>query len=158
MVWQPEFWPTGLGGYAADGTWQQGFEAYAAYFHRVALQLNPCADGRPLLSGPGWGNVNTQDPKWLAEIATRGKGCYLKEVLQLLGMPVGGRQLSGAFGDQFITPVTCAGECTLLPVHIERHCDGQRAVEPVAAGGAYVRMQAVRMRPCGGLAANSDDA
>eukprot|EP00882_Tetradesmus_deserticola_P023714 GHRQ01025821.1.p2 GENE.GHRQ01025821.1~~GHRQ01025821.1.p2 ORF type:complete len:149 (+),score=31.46 GHRQ01025821.1:106-552(+) len=52
---QPEFWPTGLGGYDEKGKWQSGFEAYAAYFHRVASELNPCSDGKPILSGPGWG-------------------------------------------------------------------------------------------------------
>jgi hypothetical protein len=55
---QPEFWPTGLGGYnATTGQWQAGFEAYAQHFHRVAQALNPCSlpGGKKILSGPGWG-------------------------------------------------------------------------------------------------------
>ncbi|WIA13252.1 hypothetical protein OEZ85_006841 [Tetradesmus obliquus] len=75
---EPEFWPTGLGGYDEKGQWQSGFEAYAAYFHRVATALNPCSDGKPILSGPGWGNVNTQDPSWFAKVLGAGK-CYLWE-------------------------------------------------------------------------------
>lgn len=54
-ILQPEFWPTGLGGYDEKGQWQSGFEPFAAYFHRVATALNPCSDGKPILSGPGWG-------------------------------------------------------------------------------------------------------
>jgi hypothetical protein len=53
---QPEFWlGTSLGGYNEAGTWVPGFEGYAPYFHRVASALNPCTDGEPQLSGPGWG-------------------------------------------------------------------------------------------------------
>jgi hypothetical protein len=66
---EPEFWePNGLGGWTADGKWVGGFEAYAQYYRRLALQLNPCSMKKPLLAGPGWGNVNTQDPKWFARI------------------------------------------------------------------------------------------
>ena len=53
---QPEFWPTGLGGYDNNGKWQDGFDAYAKYFHRVATTLNPCGK-KPFLSGPGWGEL-----------------------------------------------------------------------------------------------------
>jgi hypothetical protein len=60
---QPEFWPTGLGGYDEKGKWQAGFEAYAAYFHRVATALNPCSDGKPILSGPGWGECNRPETR-----------------------------------------------------------------------------------------------
>jgi hypothetical protein len=56
---QPEFWPTGLGGYnVTTGQWQAGFQAYAQHFHQVAQALNPCGvtpGGQKLLSGPGWG-------------------------------------------------------------------------------------------------------
>jgi len=78
VLLQPEFWPTGLGGYDENGSWQSGFEPYATYFHRVALTLNPCGVGKPILSGPGWGNVNTQDPSWFTQVINQGK-CYLWE-------------------------------------------------------------------------------
>jgi hypothetical protein len=53
---------TGLGGYHENGTWVPGFEGYAPYFHRVASALNPCEDGAPQLSGPGWGEWLAQQP------------------------------------------------------------------------------------------------
>ncbi|WIA29580.1 hypothetical protein OEZ86_012072 [Tetradesmus obliquus] len=79
---EPEFWPTGLGGYnTTTGQWQEGFEAYAAHFHAVATALNPCSlpGGKRMLSGPGWGNVNTQPINWMADVLWAGKGCYLGE-------------------------------------------------------------------------------
>jgi hypothetical protein len=50
---QPEYWPTGIGGWAS-GSWKPGFDAYVAWFDKVALQLNPCGQ-RKRISGPGWG-------------------------------------------------------------------------------------------------------
>jgi len=55
VLLQPEFWPTGLGGYDENGSWQSGFEPYATYFHRVALALNPCSVGKPHLVRPRLG-------------------------------------------------------------------------------------------------------
>lgn len=76
---EPEFWPSGLGGWGKDGKWKKGFEAYADWFDRVARAINPCGSGK-MLSGPGWGNLNTQPVKWTATTLYRGKDCYLKEV------------------------------------------------------------------------------
>lgn len=54
LLYQPEFWPNGLGGRDAHGKWKPGFAAYSQWFDRVARALNPC--GTPgFLSGPGWG-------------------------------------------------------------------------------------------------------
>ncbi|WIA40051.1 hypothetical protein OEZ86_013470 [Tetradesmus obliquus] len=78
---EPEFWPTGLGGRNEKGEWRGGFDAFATYFHRVAQQLAPCGSGKRVLSGPGWGNVNTQPHNWLARIMWTGKKCgYMWEV------------------------------------------------------------------------------
>ncbi|WIA42782.1 hypothetical protein OEZ86_008721 [Tetradesmus obliquus] len=76
---EPEFWPNGLGGWGSDGKWKAGFEAYAQWFHKVALAINPCGS-KKMLSGPGWGNVNTQPVSWLARILYQGKECYLREL------------------------------------------------------------------------------
>lgn len=78
---EPEFWPTGYGGHVGpNGAFVNGFDEYAAWFHKVATALNPCtADGPvPLLAGPGWGNVNTIDASWLQRILNKGR-CYLRE-------------------------------------------------------------------------------
>jgi hypothetical protein len=79
---EPEFWPTGLGGYTAGSnpTWQSGFQAYASYFDRMASQLNPCTEdgAKPLLAGPGWGNVNTQDFEWFRRVLHNGR-CWMRE-------------------------------------------------------------------------------
>jgi hypothetical protein len=72
---QPEFWPTGLGGYSSTtGQWQAGFEAYAQHFHRVAQALNPCGlpGGQKILSGPGWGE---QAAGWL-NLRPRFRSCF----------------------------------------------------------------------------------
>jgi hypothetical protein len=53
---QPEFWPNGLGGWGSNGKWKAGFEAYAQWFHKVALAINPCGS-KKMLSGPGWGEL-----------------------------------------------------------------------------------------------------
>ena len=78
---EPEFWvPYGLGGWTADGKWVGGFEAYAQYYRRLALELNPCSMKKPLLAGPGWGNVNTQDVKWFSRILNDDVDkCYNRE-------------------------------------------------------------------------------
>lgn len=74
-----------MGGYepSAPTTFVPGFEAYSAYFARVATALNPCpATGAvPKLSGPGWGNVNTIDASWLAmQAKAPGVRCYMREL------------------------------------------------------------------------------
>lgn len=78
---EPEFWPTGLGGYDAKGKWKPGIDAYAKWFDVVARQVNPCnhREDPKFLSGPGWGNVNTQPTSWLARVLYTGKDCYLAE-------------------------------------------------------------------------------
>jgi hypothetical protein len=83
---EPEFWvPNGLGGWTPEGAWVKGFRGYAPYFHRTAQALNihmfqeaqrlklPMFR-RPFFEGPGWGNVNTQDPAWTAEVLRNGVG------------------------------------------------------------------------------------
>lgn len=51
---QPEFWPTGLGGWDEKGNWKAGFGPYSQWFDRAARTLNPCGTAA-FLSGPGWG-------------------------------------------------------------------------------------------------------
>ncbi|KAF6259982.1 hypothetical protein COO60DRAFT_1509569 [Scenedesmus sp. NREL 46B-D3] len=64
-----------------EGEWKGGFDAFAKYFHSVAQQLAPCGSGKRILSGPGWGNVNTQPHNWMARIMWTGKECgYMWEV------------------------------------------------------------------------------
>ncbi len=77
---QPEFWLSGVGGYDSAGKWEAGFDPYAKYFHKTALSLNPCGT-KPMLAGPGWGNVNTIDAKWVAAMAkTQDAKCYMREL------------------------------------------------------------------------------
>eukprot|EP00878_Enallax_costatus_P013634 GHUV01014256.1.p1 GENE.GHUV01014256.1~~GHUV01014256.1.p1 ORF type:complete len:561 (+),score=79.37 GHUV01014256.1:338-2020(+) len=71
---EPEFWPKGLGGYDADGKWKPGFGPYSQWFDKVAKSLSPCGTSG-FLSGPGWGNVNTQDPNWLKIIIGNAMSC-----------------------------------------------------------------------------------
>jgi len=83
---EPEFWvPYGLGGWTPQGTWVKGFPGYAPYFHRMAQALNTLiiqeaqrlklpSYKRPLLQGPGWGNVNTQDLAWTSQVLRGGVG------------------------------------------------------------------------------------
>jgi hypothetical protein len=82
LLLQPEFWPTGLGGYDAKGKWKPGIDAYAKWFDVVARQVSPCKhrEDPRLLSGPGWGNVNTQPTSWMARVMYTGKDCYLAEM------------------------------------------------------------------------------
>lgn len=82
---EPEFWLTGVGGYDVKEPTKfvPGFEAYVQYFHRVAKALNDCKDGKsnPVLAGPGWGNVNTIDAKWMAmQAKMEGVKCYMREL------------------------------------------------------------------------------
>jgi hypothetical protein len=58
------------------------FDPYSRYFHRTAAALNGCNSGRkPILSGPGWGNVNTIDAKWVAQMTKYdGMKCYMREM------------------------------------------------------------------------------
>jgi len=78
---QPEFWLTGVGGYdEGSTTFKAGFDSYAKYFHRTATKLNPCGT-KPMMAGPGWGNVNTIDAKWVASMAKAdGATCYMREL------------------------------------------------------------------------------
>jgi hypothetical protein len=48
----------------------------------VACQVSPCKHRQDprLLSGPGWGNVNTQPTSWMARVLYTGKDCYLAEM------------------------------------------------------------------------------
>eukprot|EP00775_Hariotina_reticulata_P002235 gene2235-2547_t len=75
---EPEFWLTGLGAWDDKGKWVSGFEAYKKHFHKIAIALNPCGT-KPFLSGPGWGNVNTQDTSWFKQMLEQGKNCYFWE-------------------------------------------------------------------------------
>jgi hypothetical protein len=99
---QPEFWPTSVGGYDPrdNTTWIGGFDAYAAYYARVATALNPCAPGsKPILAGPGWGNVNTIDASWLATQAKApGARCYMRELSVHVSGGARARSRAGAIG------------------------------------------------------------
>ncbi|KIY93569.1 hypothetical protein MNEG_14394 [Monoraphidium neglectum] len=84
---EPEFWPDSVGGFKAKDPkkFVPGFDAYAEYFDRVATAINGCPKNgsapNPMLSGPGWGNVNTIDAKWLSKHARmKGAKCYMREL------------------------------------------------------------------------------
>lgn len=80
---EPEFWLSGVGGYdpKQGNKFVPGFDAYNQHFHRSAMQINPCKDGKAKLAGPGWGNVNTIDAKWFQQhVNMPDAKCYLREL------------------------------------------------------------------------------
>ena len=100
---EPEFWPSGVGGYSPvrSTAFKPGVDAFLDYWTDAAKELNPCgadmATGRKLdsraaaeaakktpvptawLSGPSWGNVNTIDPSVVRRMAERNR-CSLREM------------------------------------------------------------------------------